>query len=273
MRYRILPYRQGSKGAKALAEELGGKVLKLVNSSFKCNYDDLVINWGHSDCADLVDKMTSHLEYPDNTKMLNWMPQVLRNASNKLKFFELVKELGVTPRFWTDREDIPDDAFPIVCRTVLAGHSGAGIVIAQCRGDLVDAPLYVQYVKKKDEYRIHIGRRQVATVCDGVGSTATSTDIIAMQRKAVPTGTVPTNWQVRNHDNGFIYKREGVNPPPSVLDGARRAFEATGLDFGAVDVIYNQQQERAYVLEINTAPGLEGQTVADYATFFRGVSV
>jgi D-alanine-D-alanine ligase-like ATP-grasp enzyme len=40
------------------------------------------------------------------------------------------------------------------------------------------------------------------------------------------------------------------------------------LDFGAVDVIWNEKQQRAYVLEVNTAPGLEGQTVDDYA---RGI--
>jgi D-alanine-D-alanine ligase-like ATP-grasp enzyme len=44
----------------------------------------------------------------------------------------------------------------------------------------------------------------------------------------------------------------------------------TGLDFGAVDVIWNAQKEKPYVLEINTAPGLEGQTIADYAAFFSG---
>ena len=37
------------------------------------------------------------------------------------------------------------------------------------------------------------------------------------------------------------------------------------LDFGAVDVIYNTHQNKYYVLEVNTAPGLEGQTVTIYA--------
>jgi hypothetical protein len=258
MRIRILPYRQGSRGAKALAEALGGKVLKLVNSSFKPKLGDLIINWGNTS------------GYPPgvhgfmNQPICHFIndPDDIRNASNKLKFFELVKDLGLTPRFWTNVEDIPDDAFPIVCRTVLSGHSGDGIVIANSRSDLVSAPLYVQYVKKKDEYRVHLGR-----------SSDTDTTIIAVQRKAkrndVPSDSV--NWQIRNHHNGFIYKRDGVNPPPSVVDAARRCFVETGLDFGAVDVIWNAQKEQAYVLEINTAPGIEGQTVTDYAEFFRSM--
>src|SRR3546814_13722589 len=61
------------------------------------------------------------------------------------------------PKFWTKKEDIPDEAFPIVCRTVLSGHSGVGIVIADNRDDLVPANLYVIYVKKKEEYSVNLG--------------------------------------------------------------------------------------------------------------------
>jgi D-alanine-D-alanine ligase-like ATP-grasp enzyme len=40
------------------------------------------------------------------------------------------------------------------------------------------------------------------------------------------------------------------------------------LDFGAVDIIYNAKRNECYVLEVNTAPGLEGTTVEKYATKF-----
>jgi len=36
-------------------------------------------------------------------------------------------------------------------------------------------------------------------------------------------------------------------------------------------VIWNVQENRPYVLEINTAPGLEGSTVTDYKEFFEDV--
>jgi glutathione synthase/RimK-type ligase-like ATP-grasp enzyme len=47
------------------------------------------------------------------------------------------------------------------------------------------------------------------------------------------------------------------------------AVAALGLDFGGVDVIWNERRQMAYVLEVNTACGLEGQTVNDYAEAFR----
>ncbi len=262
-RFRILPYKQGSKSAKALSEELGGKVLKLQGSKFKCKYSDIVVNWGNTDCSDIVDKITYHLEYPDNVRMLNWMPHLLKRATNKLKFFELIKENHpeIIPKFWSHKHEIPDDAYPIVCRTVLAGHSGAGIVIANDSSELVNAPLYVKYIKKKDEYRVHLGR----------SSNPNESKVIALQRKAVPTGYTAKSWQVRNLANGFIFVRNNVNPPASVVSVAKKAFQETELDFGAVDVIWNEQKEKAYVLEINTAPGLEGQTIKDYGDFFRSI--
>jgi D-alanine-D-alanine ligase-like ATP-grasp enzyme len=41
------------------------------------------------------------------------------------------------------------------------------------------------------------------------------------------------------------------------------------LDFGAIDIIYNESRDQAYVLEVNTAPGLTGQTIQSYADAFR----
>jgi hypothetical protein len=164
------------------------------------------------------------------------------------------------PQWWQDAAAIPDDAFPVVCRTILNGHSGAGIVIAANRNELVRAPLYTKYIKKNAEFRLHYGNHPNAYL-----------ELIAAQQKRrnrhVPNDQV--NWQVRNHTNGFIYAREGVEVPAAAATAAQQAFMASGLDFGAVDVIYNERQGRAYVLEINTAPGLEGQTLTDYANFFN----
>lgn len=241
-RIRILPYKQGSKSAKALAVELGVKVLKLVGSTFVPREEDLVINWGNSSCL--------------------W-PLALNasvdEASNKLKFFYRMQDTGLTPEFWTNQEEIPDDAFPVVCRTQLTGHSGAGIVIADNRAALVSAPLYVRYKKKKEEYRIHVGRTGEETVTFSAQRKA--------RRSSVADGDV--NWQVRNLAGGFVYTREGFTVPNAVEDVAHRCLRQTGLDFGAVDVIWNEHEEKAYVLEVNTAPGLEGTTVTDYAEFFR----
>lgn len=248
-RFRVLPYRQGSRAASSLAQALGGRVLRLEGSTFRPRPGDIIINYGNADRRQWEKCTVNNVD--------------IRFATNKLNFFQKMQDEGqqdLIPQFWTRMEDIPDEAFPIVCRTELAGHSGAGIVMSNDRAALVRAPLYVKYIPKQQEYRVHVGHRRGESI------------IIAVQRKArnrdVPDGEV--NWRVRNHANGFIFVRNGFEAPQAVIDGAKEALRISNLDFGAVDVIWNERQQRAYVLEINTAPGLEGQTIEDYANFFRG---
>lgn len=248
-----------------MADALGGKVLKLAGGKYKYRNGDVLINWGHSlDTIAHADiQRLAGLDHILNGYEIDGHSEInkIKRASNKLNFFNLMKasDPEIIPRFWTNQQEIPEDAYPIVCRTVLAGHSGEGIVIADSPADLVPAPLYVEYKKKKDEYRVHCGK------------TADGTKIIAVQRKARRSGAEVVNWKVRNLANGFVFVRNNVNPPPCVIGAAIKSFEASSLDFGAIDVIYNSQTEKAYVLEINTAPGLEGQTITDYASFFTGV--
>jgi len=253
-RYRVVPYRQGSRSASSLAQALGGLCLKVDGASrYRPRPDDIIINWGNTNTTLPGIKNTAGR---------------VKGASNKLLFFRNMQANApdVIPPFWETRDAIPDAEFPIVCRTVLAGHSGEGIVIAANRAALVNAPLYTKYIKKQDEYRIHVGRDHATRLAQDDTCT-----ILSIQRKAKREGFEGANFQIRNHQNGFVYVRNNVRPPASVLAVAQTALLNSGLDFGAVDVIYTARQERAYVLEINTAPGLEGQTITDYANFFRGV--
>lgn len=255
-RLRVLPYKQGSKSAKELATALNCKRLKVSGSSFNTKEGDTVINWGYSG---------EHRALVGSTNLFN-MPEAVRIASNKHLFFERVgmDAPGVTPEFWTDAQSIPETAYPIVCRTILNGHSGQGIVIANNKDELVSAPLYVQYESKKDEYRVHVGRRS---------ADAKEFILIATQRKArkldVPGEKV--NWKIRNHDNGFVFVRNNVNPPFAVYEAACKALDSVGLHFGAADVVFNEKKNTAFVLEVNTAPGLEGSTVDDYVNYFEEV--
>jgi len=251
VRIKVLPYQMYSRGAKTLAGALGVKRLRTSQSRYKPRSGDVVINWGRSAGHPSLTSLAP-------VKILN-DPVCVALAADKLSFFALIasRDQSVIPPFWTEREEIPEDAYPIVCRTVLNGHSGSGIVMADSPDDLVPAPLYVQYVRKKDEYRVHVGR------------TGNDLEVFSLQKKVRRLEHDEPNWQIRNHGNGFNYARNDVDPPKQVLDAAYKALDISGLDFGAVDVIWNEQKQRAYVLEINTAPGLVGSTLDDYARFFN----
>lgn len=248
MAIKVFPYRAGSRSAKALANALQGRVLKRAGSKYRFREGDLVINWGATDC-------------PFNGRGVTNQPEAIDPASNKLTCFQMMKDARVNiPRFWTRKEEIPDDAFPVMCRTKLRAHSGDGIVVAERRDQLVPAPLYTQYIRKKHEYRVHALRKPGGGV-----------ESIITQRKAKRNGVDDANFMVRNLANGFVYVVDN-NPPESVRQEAAKALESTGLAFGAVDVIYNQKQNQAYVLEINTAPGLEDRTAEAYARAFKEIA-
>ncbi len=254
-RIRLIPYKQGSRSAASLARAIGGKCLKVDGTSrFRNTPNDFLINWGR----------TERLPNIDYRYVLNH-PEAVAQVSNKLTFFEGVKADGydnLIPQFWTNKEDIPDDAFPIVCRCLLNSHSGRGIVLASSRDELVDAPLYTQYVKKQDEYRIHFAWPLKAPDRE-------ESIILAVQQKRRRLDVDEPNWQIRNHDNGFVYAREGVVPPEVVISAANTIFShCTELDFGAVDVGFHEGHG-AIVYEVNSAPGLEGATLDDYINHFR----
>lgn len=236
-----------SKGARALADELDAYLIRHERSRYKGRPRRVVINWGASELPDEVHRST----------VIN-PPLRLKFMTDKLKFFRLVHKKARVPD-WTDDKTVAEgwlrDGHDVVCRAVLNGHSGVGITLVKPGKKLPDVPLYTKYVPKMSEFRIHI-----------VGDA-----VVDVQRKAarrgVPEGEI--NWQIRNLAGGFVYSRQNVVCPQDVKDQALAAFAVTKLHFGAVDVVWNQKQKKAYVLEINTAPGLEGETVVKYAEALR----
>lgn len=242
---RVYPYKPGSRSAKALAEALGGKVLKHVGSKYRPRQGDVVINWGAGRIG------------PDLRPATVLNQNGVGEATNKLTAFQMMDEAGVrVPPFATSEQEVVDQGlrFPVVCRQKLTGHSGEGIVISNNAEELVRAPLYTQYVKKKDEYRVHV-----------FGDEA-----FFIQRKARVLEAENPNWQVRNLAGGFVFVEAGEDDTPAdVLKQAKAAVVAMGLDFGGVDVVWNENEGKAYVLEINTACGLEERTANRYADAVR----
>lgn len=252
MKAYVYSHNPHSEGAKELSQALSVKRIKHGNSKFRGGRGKAIINWGSSQLPDQVLACE---------KIFN-SPAAVRNASNKLKSFELFAQADVSiPPFFTDYGDaedyMVDNGGVMVCRTKLAGHSGEGIEIAETVDELVRAPLYTLYIPKKEEYRYHVFQGHVVDI----------------QRKArkreVPDEAV--NWKVRNLDGGFIFAREGVVASPVASEEAVKAVAALGLDFGAVDIIWNEREDKYYVLEVNTAPGLAGSTLEGYAQRFSEV--
>lgn len=244
-------YNNASQSLNALKLNFpGARIIKKTGSTFVGGPDKPVINWGNGKDNDQVGR----------SNVLN-RPAAVRKASNKLVFFTEALVRGVSiPEFTTDIEQAGQwvaAGNTVLARETLNGHSGEGIVILDNTVKWENyaheqAKMYVKYIPKKDEYRLHVFRGEV----------------IDCQRKSAIPGHTPVDWRLRNHQFGFVFTRGNVALQEGVREEALKAIDCLGLDFGAVDIIYNTHRRQPYVLEVNTAPGLEGQTLQNYSQAF-----
>lgn len=253
---RIQPYNYRSRSARELSRTLG--VLLQTPRRLRIDGDRprFVINWGST----AVD--------PYATGYLN-DPAAVACAASKVESFEKFKEAEVPTVPWTTEREVAqgwfNDGATVIARTLTRANSGRGIVVCDptdettsLSGTVPAAPLYTKYVKKACEYRVH---------ASAIG------DILDVQQKRLRSTLMGqgVDTRIRNHAGGFVFVREGCEPRAGVLAAARRAVLSLGLAYGAVDVGWNDHFERAYVYEVNTAPGLEGSTPAAYLNYFTRV--
>lgn len=242
-----------SNGAKAIATLLGIKRIKVKGSKYYAKPGDVIINWG-------ANKLPpgAHNAY---VKVINEPPL---DCTNKLKTFKVLEKAGVSiPQYTTDKEVVRksihggEGTNTWLARHTLVGKGGEGISIVDNFLDVPDAPLYTKYIPKKYEVRIHVAKGEVFDV----------------QQKRKKEGAEAS--KIRSHGNGYIFARNDISIPADSLNKCKaeaiKAVKALGMDFGACDVIFNEQQDKAYVLEVNSAPGVEGTTAQNYANMLKGL--
>jgi hypothetical protein len=137
----------------------------------------------------------------------------------------------------------------VVVRSLTSASEGRGITIVPREELTQHAPLYTEYIPKKKEYRVHIYNNKV----------------IDVQEKRRRKGLESKEFQVRNTANGYVFCRDNVVSCTALIDVALAAVRAIGRTQGAVDVIYNEKQDKYFALEVNSRPGLQGTTLKIYA--------
>lgn len=251
-RVAIAPYKRGSRSARllrdALTQELGRNVLFIAPERVsRCKPSRIVINWG-----------SSGVDYEGGCRIINH-PVAVHLAANKLSAIQAFVACAVPhPPYSTFKADAQmwiDQGHKVMCRTLLSAHSGQGIVVAKQHDQLVDAPLYTKYIRKQKEFRVHVFNSK----------------IIDIQEKRRSSAVDDHHPYIRNHSNGYVFCRGDIEEPHDLRGVAISAVNALGLDFGAVDVIWNAELDSCYVLEVNTACGLEGSTVHKYVNAIKEV--
>lgn len=253
---RIMPYNIGSESAKDLSQLLECMRVKPTSTTYRPKLNHKIINWGSAASPSFLSRRV--------VPILN-SPSAVNVASNKLSAFIALTRAGVPVPEYTTNLSVAElwvrQGFTVVERHELRGNSGDGIRMVNkdtndqsTENSLTNAPLYTLFINKSNEYRVHVFRGQV---------------IDFIEKKRMASDRRPENFSpyISSVERGWVFSRMGVNKPSNVEQMAIKAVNALGLDFGAVDIVVTDNSP--IVLEVNTAPGLSGTTLVNYANAIR----
>lgn len=239
-------YSYGKDDAGKLAEALGVSVV------FPYANDDKSDKHSHSVLR--AGRMTRFVNYGCRASRACLMPDSLNfnaeTAMSKVRSFGLFDAVGVRHPALID---------PATYKKNFIGRAdgksqGRGMYLyrpGQALRTDVTHDFFVEELPYLREYRLHVFGGQIILSANKI---------------------VPYNFRgiARNHKNGCTIKPGIVkNMPKEAAEMAVRAVDAVGLDFGAVDV-FETPGGVPYILEVNTAPGLEFKaSIAAYVEAFK----
>ena len=241
----LFPYKMGSAGGKLMAEALGVKRV-YADRKFVPTSNDVVINWGSG----------FHPAW-------DWKVPVMLNkakgvclAVNKVETFHAFKEAGVQTPVWTQYRECALKWLAkkemAVARTTVEGFDGAGIKLCKTPEELPEAQLYTKYVPISKEFRVYVFHDTLVDVLD--------------KKRKIITKADPF---IHTESLGWVFCQDPAWWPKEAEGEAIKAVKALGLDFGGVDVVWNEEMKKVFVLEVNTAPGVYGRTPEKYAKVMK----
>lgn len=234
----IYSYNRYSKSAKELSNALSIPIVKTIKPYHK------VINWGSS-------------ERMDGPQVVLNRPENISKIVNKIRTFSFLNSVGVaTVPYTLSRQEAAtwiSRGGLVYCRNDIASSGGSGITIAYTIDELpIDCKLFTKGIISPSEYRVHVFNNKVIDVT---------------QKKKVNGSEA--NPLIRNYNNNWIFARQDIDIPKSIITWSKFAMKTLALDFGAIDILH--KDGKSFLLEINSAPGMEGTTLQRYTEEFRKV--
>jgi len=217
---------RGSTSLKLLAQALFQTLgYKVFRSTQpKANRDN--IKYGHS-----VDKLTQY----------RWFQQ------QGLSALEFTTSVDTAYQWWLDGS-------VVFGRKYLNSSCGKGIVVYELGEDenfdsTNPEPVYTKYKKKKREFRVHVFKDQVVAV-------------VEKKRRSNYEGQRDT--KIRNLANGYVFCQSSTDHPVGLRELALAASKVSSSDFKGVDIGYNEKANDLFIIEVNSAPGIQGSNVDAY---------
>ena len=108
---------------------------------------------------------------------------------------------------------------------------------------------FTLYKKKKKEFRVHVFKDVVVQV---------------LEKRKRKEFTGERDSRIRNTANGYVFCSEGVVEPEGLRELALKASKVTSSHFRGVDIGFNEKLNELFVIEVNSAPGIEGSNIDKY---------
>jgi len=256
---------------------------------------DIVIGWG---C-----KLKKDYKFPGIKKMLNHPNKIRTNRDKFGAMVVLTKAtVPVAPYVKTNKTVafINKHGFPVIGRrNYHQGGKHFWLIMnpEDLKAAVTDGAQYIQrYINIKDEYRAHVAFGTVLYVAKKVTQNNPSKawkkqriekieqkfdikfdDLPEEQKKLLGDAIdllskehTTSDRIIRSNKRGWKFK--GVAPtkvPDDIKKVSLAAVKALGLDFGAVDLVLDLEGN-PYILEVNSAPGLEGTAFEKWTEALKG---
>ncbi len=200
-----------------------------------------IINWGVG--------MEIH-ELSNDWMNQRWFnhPQCVAISAHKIRMMTRFKNSGVPCLQVVNKNEVDPETI-LVARHLLKSHSGNGIEINAAK-HIGDASLYTVLQEFEVEQRYFI-----------VGGLIV--DRVQKKRmgkvKLATIGRTNADPYIKSYKNGWVFARNDIHPGSTAIDKAvSLAMRAIGLDFGCVDVAFNDPNNPV-VIETNSTPGFKNQ--------------
>lgn len=174
---------------------------------------------------------------------------IVRVMANKKIFSDKYVEDFWVPQFRTDIPKAED--FPVIIRKTMTGFGGVGIVpcgnIKEFNQNWQTGYYWTKYINLASEFRVHI--------FDG--------DVLRIFKKVKESGIEETKYNIRNSSKGWHFSPVEADGSLIYLRKLATQFWNVTKDkfhvehgFLALDVGWNNENKKYFILEGNTAPGI-----------------
>lgn len=279
------------------ATDITGKALQqkldITGGTKKPTNKDIIIGWGT--------KTKKHITLPNTVTVLNHPNNIKNNRNKHTTLSKLKNEKIKVADFCLASEVLKalnntDNSIilPLVGRKKY--HQGGKgfwlcLTIGMVKNAISEGCQYFQnYIDINTEYRLHIFKDKLLYAVKKIKRTNMENAFIEQHAEKIKDAATKNNMTLNDDTMNYVLaKLAKENPTPDMIirsntrgwkfshikkikavlkEEAIKALKAAHLDFGAVDCCIDSD-EKAWIIEINSGPGLKGTPFDTYLDMFK----